>query len=157
MNFTDIHAFNNSTYSTTHHRIWLDQLKIELPEMGILRCNVNWQMSGIRTMLANLPAEEPITSKTAWAFLYSYFGNGAKKKLQELKTPAGILGWMKESPLEVLKVLGIDLSPITRSQEQIDAANKPKEETKAEAPKKKTKERNPAEDTVASESVARAT
>lgn len=148
LKFGDIYSYNRGHRKEGPGYLWLDQLIIQWPEADFLR---NWEamkMGGIRAMLESLPASEPIISQTVWSLLISYFGNSAKKKLKSLGTSGAILDWLKTSPMEVLEVLGINLSSITRTEEQRVAAEeaaKPKEIPAPEttAPKKARKTEEP--------------
>lgn len=77
------------------------------PELAVGRRREAFcQMNGLTALLNSLPPEEPITNKLHLQLLVSYFGNGAKAKLNELKTPKAIFEWIKSSPWEVIENMG---------------------------------------------------
>jgi hypothetical protein len=107
---------NNKHYaSKPRHIVYRDNLKFEFnPDKRHMQNTGYCQMNGVTALLLSLPAEEPITNKFHRSILISYFGNGAKTKLDELKTPKAILDWVAKNPWEVLDCMGIRNLPTER-------------------------------------------
>ena len=64
-------------------------------------------MGGLWEVLLGLPQDKPIESKILRTMLISFFGNGAKKKLATLLTPADIINWIQLNQAEVNELMGI--------------------------------------------------
>lgn len=110
LDLSAIHQYNRSC--PTSYRIYREDLTIKQPPVSLCPPNITryeLSMRGLRNILETLPQDEAIESSIMKMLLISYFGNGAKKKLAELKTPKDVRNWITDHPLDVLETMGIKL------------------------------------------------
>ena len=116
---SDCMLYNNKKKYNEDYTVYADTIDIIFDRQKFHSyhgSSVPW-LGGIEIIFKHIGPKNPITNPLHWKFINSVFGNGAKLKLAEFKTPDEIMGWLKTDPLEVIKLMTGLAIPVRKSSE----------------------------------------